>query len=473
MKNPALTHRVILATAFALIAICLGGFFASFEPPISTYDSREHYFRTWMVAHGHIRAITFGPNRLGDQISERDKVFVNWCWRVITGESIGYSRQELLDEVATVEAINANAQATVEFSNTTVQSPLNYVPQVVGMWVGKALGLDVLGTYRTSCWANLLAYVLLVMACILMLPRFAMLFACFSLMPLILVQASTQSTDGLNHAVPMLFLAFMWRLREGGKPVNQRHIAVMMVFSIVLCLLKQSAIVFLPGLLLARRQQFTTWKHWIGALAACVAAGLAACLAWNLPYIHVDTAAWFNIPSNPPAQMNVFLHTPWAFALAAFHFLADHVYQIWPLSYLHFQHKLLPDTNSWWPVATAAALILAWLLAIAEHKKRDVTGSLLLLAIAIANVLLVLFIFWIGYTPVGFQNVLYVQGRYMTVILFLSMVAISSLATTWLQRFPRWTSMQPPLTAVLTGVLMGLNAACFVSMVLGLTVRLY
>src|SRR5581483_1285397 len=97
---------LVLAAASAIA----GAIFLANEPPVSTFDAQAHYFRTAQIAEGIIRPAAAGPGRLGGAFDRRTVDF--GTHRITPGP-----RTE---------------RVPVEFTNTAVYSPANYVPQAIG-----------------------------------------------------------------------------------------------------------------------------------------------------------------------------------------------------------------------------------------------------------------------------------------------------------------------------------------------------
>lgn len=465
--------RTLASVTFVVTGLVLGTFHVAFEPPISTFDAEAHYYRTWMLAHGEIRGHNYGDNRLGTEVQRRDVRFVSWCRRLPNGEISSYSREELQIVAQRLEH-RSDAPSIVWFTNTAINSPLNYVPQVLGFWVGQASGLGILGTYRTSCMANLLAFIALGLICLRILPHGHLLCAGFLLIPMVLAQAATQSIDGINLVLPMVLLAWLWHLREDGRRIDRNALAATLALCVGVCLLKATAAVFLGALILLRRRQFASPARWFVALATCMIAGISAWYAWNRPHLELDTASYFGLPGDPPAQWAILFETPSTFLRAALRFVANNTWERWGSGFLHPQVPVTEGSRDLWPALRTMALVTALLLTFTERKAHDRTAPMLIGGIGVANYLLILFVFWIGYTPPDTQHIDHVvQGRYLTLFFLLVFLALPALADRWTRDWKRWDCLRKRAAPVLFATFVGLDVAGFVSLVSGWTVRLY
>lgn len=128
---------------------------------------------------------------------------------------------------------------SVEVSANIMYSPLGYVPQAIGLMIGRAIHLEPVYAQTAARIFNLLTYIILVGVAIRILPgRGKWLLVVLGLLPTSLFLASSLSADGLNIAWNTLFVAYIIRLHKQKRSISRAQIALVVILGIGLFMLK-------------------------------------------------------------------------------------------------------------------------------------------------------------------------------------------------------------------------------------------
>ena len=117
----------------------------------------------------------------------------------------------------------------VGFENTTVQTPISYLPQSLGMRLGKALDLGPLTLLYLGRGANLIASLLVILLAIRAAPVFKWVFVLIALMPMAVFEMASVSADAFTNAIALLFTAMILRLALTESDVDARALAALLV----------------------------------------------------------------------------------------------------------------------------------------------------------------------------------------------------------------------------------------------------
>jgi uncharacterized membrane protein len=416
---------LLLGLAFGLPAVVL-------VPPAITYDGPSHYFRALQVSEGTVRATAFSARAVGGVLPAGHAAFINGLWSAYWHQhDVG-----TLGEWA-VRSRQAGAQRErepVEFTNTAVYSPLNYLFAALGMRVATWLSPSPLLASRLGCLANLLGYLALMVLALERIPRYRAGLLLLSTSPLLLIQAASLSTDAVNHALPALLIAWVWAVRVQAPARPRQDLAVIAALSLLLALLKPTALVTLACLPWLPTGLFGSLRAKAVFLGATILGALAVWYLWNRANLTVDVAGWFDGSRLPAAaQQEWFLGDPRHFGPPFLHLLRYNLLPQWP--------HLFADVGGWIPDRLYLFLdvlsfvyLTALLLAPGWEGRTDWSWAAAMVAQAAATVVLLALTLWLAF---GKREVVFVPGvvgRYLTVVVLGLAIAVAEL---WHHRLGR------------------------------------
>jgi uncharacterized membrane protein len=196
---------------FLLFGLVAGGACLAILPPLITFDGPAHYWRAVQIDEGMFRAERYSNRSLGGMLPQRFATFVDLLWyRYWSQDDYGTIAKWRL---ASARAELAQNRGRIEFTQTAVYSPANYIFQCIGIGVGRAFTRSPLVADRLGCLANLIGYLAIVAAAIDLLPHFRRGLLLLATSPLLLAQAASMSPDSINFSVPALVLASVAWLR--------------------------------------------------------------------------------------------------------------------------------------------------------------------------------------------------------------------------------------------------------------------
>lgn len=424
--------RLVAALAYGAAAIFYVVFTALLlvkTPPYAGPDEPFHWQRVLQIAQGRFLAEKLGPNSWGGPID-----------RASYGHMLHYIG--LIQQHAPVDAAQARALSdhlaaqppqdeVVPFPSSASFAPLAYLPQAAFTAAARAWGLGPLDQMHAGRIGNAVAYGLMVLAVLWALPGGRLVFAALALSPFALQSACSLSADPLNLTISALLLALIWRFRARGAPLRTWEVAGLLVLSVALGFLKltmapfAAAVFYLPGAVAGGR-----WGR-IALTALCLALAVGIALAWNMAYPFVPGPYW-GTAADPAAQVAAMradpLETLRIFATTT----RDWAIMWWRDGYGRYGGHPPPWSGYADDRLILAALWVLPALALCDGaRRRDPVVALGYLLPAPAYVLLVMAAFWVGFTPVGADTVLGIQGRYFLPAQVLVVLALAAAAGPW------------------------------------------
>lgn len=124
---------------------------------------------------------------------------------------------------------------------------ISYIPQAIGMRIGLSLNLRPSTVMALGRVCNLLAYLLLFSAAIILIPRGKGLIAAIGILPVSVFCGSSLMADGFIIGFSAFFIALSFNLYERKSRLSSRGLVILTATAVFLCLLKY---VYAPFILL-------------------------------------------------------------------------------------------------------------------------------------------------------------------------------------------------------------------------------
>ncbi|MBD5094570.1 MAG: DUF2142 domain-containing protein [Subdoligranulum sp.] len=184
--------RQDLALKTAVLAALAGLFFVFANPPLQAPDESEHFLRAYSIGSGN-----FLFNQQEDYPDDVDLLM-----RYFNG-AIAHTQEGGLAAGYRRYAQDVAAGATAWNASTRVQQLIPYLPQAVGVAVGRLLGADAMACMYLARITNLLAYAAMCGAAIWFAGRFTAVLIAVMMCPITLFIVGSCSSDSM-------FLGLIW-----------------------------------------------------------------------------------------------------------------------------------------------------------------------------------------------------------------------------------------------------------------------
>lgn len=410
---------------FLLFAIPQVIFLALCTPPFQTADENAHFDRAWQVAH-----LQLSPHYGGFV----DTGIIH-LWDSVSG--IGFhpeARYTSAEQSAAGSAQWTGQSGWRDFPNTGTCAFTGYLPQALGIFIGRAIGL---GPLRTLQFARLVNGAFSIFICTLALRwcrRGRLVVFAALLMPMTLSLFASCGQDATLIALACAAFAVVSRRLEEGKPLSRVQLAAV-CFSLLVVALGRPPYVALfllllvPGLI----KRWPRGPSWLPGLSAALLL-FAATAAWWSVAMHVTRAvarpiAGIGVVDARMQLINLAHHPAISgdLLLYCLHHLNEYI--AGAIGYLGWLDTTMP------PLYYLAMLMVLIAAALAEMSsgpaiaKSATTLSLAAAAAGVAAVFMVEYLIW---TPVGAHGIYGVQGRY-----FIPLIVAVSIGLPRLSHSPR------------------------------------
>lgn len=302
LRLPALEY------VFLVIALTWGVAQVFVVPPLQVPDEGDHWFRAWAITDGQLIADEQGKVTLPASFARLADLYL-WLIREVglpvslEGQPGFTSYEDLFNGAGPPGEVKV-------VSRVASYGPVGYLPQAVGVGIGRLVGAPPLAAFYLARLANLLASVALVFLAIRLAPFAKQLFLLAALLPMTMYEFASVSCDALTIAGALLFIATaLWASRR----TALRVVDVVLILTAAALLLNVKpgywAIVLL--VLLVRPAQLGGRARYSAFVAGAVllVAGVAL-----LTFLVTSAETRAQVAGGPRVQLEFMAQQPLAFA---------------------------------------------------------------------------------------------------------------------------------------------------------------
>lgn len=400
-------------------------------PPVAGLDEEQHYYRAYQLSDLNIKSDKIAaPNVYGEQgIGYGGSLPVS-VFQVINklrntmAPDLRFEYREVAKEINT--PLNPDQRTLVRFDNTAIYSPLAYLPQAIGMNIGKVIGVGPVWIGYLGRLVMLASWIGMLYLAIRLSPVGKWAFVAVALNPASLFLASSLSADAMAIGVVALFAALVLYLRRNTKPLGIKAVVGLALLMVVLALQKNA---YLPVLLLSLLIPSGVIRP--GLKYGLLIVSLTIGLLWNVAVLDVAShiPQYFSIDLNVSSgeQIEFVLQHPLKFAAI----LLWNIFGIQSLILTPGFAGLASDTLL--PYWSTLLWFGAFFVAISIKDSRTVVASVQrkpsrygFLAVAAMGFAAILLSLYVGWNAVGAVEITGVQPRYFIPILFVLIPVVTN-----------------------------------------------
>jgi uncharacterized membrane protein len=401
---------------FLIFSIVFGLLWMVLLPPFQAPDEVGHFLRSYMIADGKIMCENVKGSNAGGYfptsvIELADKV----------GSGKVSFHPEVKQDVNLIK--NAftlkitNVKKFEELPGMCVYNPIPYIPQSIGILLGKIIHSPVLLIFYFGRLFNLLFYIMMSFWAIKMIPKLKVTMAILALTPMALHQAASLSADGITICSSFLLISYIFYLASLER-IQNKQLILLAVLGVIVTLAK---IVYFPLVWLF----FIIPIKLIGNKKKYILSGLAVCGASLIAF-----ASWMLIvrtvhvifPVDQKSQLLIIFSHPLAFAYKLIYTLLTEAGNYYSQFFGVFGWLDTPMP----PLLGIAFLIVLTVSVFKEHdncnvEKQsvvDVFKGLWILFIFLISAILIEVTLFLNFSSPNLQIIQGVQGRYFIPITF-------------------------------------------------------
>ena len=235
----------------AISIVISGSLFVVTSPNLDIPDENAHFARALYVADFH----PYLPkNEKDSQISE-DIEDVTKQFKVPLKQS-GLNKIK-----SSLKKVHSSL-----FVATNASSFLPYIPQAIGIWIARLLGLSVLWLVILGRFSNLICYALITRLAMKKAKGFELLFGTVALLPMCIYIASSFSTDGMVNALTFYLVAQFCHFINREKKVSLKEMILYSLLCIVMATMKLPYVLLVGLLLFIPSNKMEVKKNYLYAI---------------------------------------------------------------------------------------------------------------------------------------------------------------------------------------------------------------
>ncbi|MFZ9034264.1 MAG: DUF2142 domain-containing protein [Anaerohalosphaeraceae bacterium] len=395
-----LKPEVVFAGLALTAGLCMLFVNAPFEAP----DEASHFWRAYHVSEGNLIS-----TRQGDCVG-------GWIPKSVATAHLPFeSLVNLPENRVDREVLSKSLQEPFEqekcfmhFLFAGLYAPVVYVPQVIGIAVGRLFGVSALEMMYAGRVMNLLCWIAVVYTAIRITPVFKWVFLLVALLPMGLYLAASLSADVSQNSISLLLFALVLRALWQKQTLSWTHMLAITLLCIFLAFAKQTYFPLTGLVLLIPAGRFSGLRNKLFFCAAVIGFSFLVCLLWSMMIKGLYTPLH---GANAPEQLSLLMGEPWGFI----RILIDSIQEYWRgyvtsfVGILGFLDTPLPN---WIYFSYPLVLIGTALFDRGLGEPMDKKQRLWIIAICSGVFLLIQLSMYLTWTKPGEVIIDGVQGRY-------------------------------------------------------------
>lgn len=273
-----------------VLGIFFGLMFTFLTPPLMVNDEQAHFWRAYKLSEGDLIPSEKQGEIVGEYMPKSIINLFEVYYRLGTRER-PVDDFNLSDGAYYIkQPLNANDKGFIGMMNTISYTPIPYIPQTLGVFIGRVANFSPFGILLMGRIANLLFTMLCIYFAVKITPVLKWAFVLLALMPTMLGQVSSVSADGMTISMAFIFIALVFRAGfDKNFAISRKWLIATAVSGVLLSVSKQAYIV-LPFLifLIPWKKFGSFWKYAVFT-GVFIFFAITPSLAWN---INVSPAAY-------------------------------------------------------------------------------------------------------------------------------------------------------------------------------------
>jgi uncharacterized membrane protein len=400
-----------------LLAISMISLFSAMIPPFQSPDEFNHIARAYLLSKGTIIAVTPEGKDSGGMIDSGLAAYMS-AYGVLPFKK---DRKLSTDEIDSANNIKwSGIEKFMSAPNTAVYFPIIYMPQAVGLSLGKNLKLSVDTSYRLARFMALLSIAFILFASFNIYPVNPLTIALL-IIPMSVFQFSSASLDGITTALSILSIATFLRIATDKEEARQ-GLFYILTLSVVLVATSRTHLLPLLAFVLASFF-YTRNKKCLYYFAAAV----VFVIAWIGIAMKTTVDTRVVVGASTASVLLFYIKDPLAFFDVL---LATVSNSTLVRSYLEsFLGNLgwldTPFSQKEYKFLFICTILIGLFSISLKNLKADWIPRLVLLFSALVSILLIFFVLLITFNKHPAGLIYWVQGRYFLVPMIMIAYAIS------------------------------------------------
>lgn len=387
---------------FLLFAIIFGSFYLITIPMSCVPDENNHFLRSYEISTGNLISKRV-KNKVGNYLPTNIE-------KILVADNHSVTYNQLLKKAS----IKYNSKTKFyTFANTSLYAFPCYIPQALGILVGRIINLPILLTAYLGRIFNFIVWLILIYLSIKYIPVGKKTLFLISLLPMTMQEAISLAPDAMTNAIAIALVAYVLYFVYSKNKISKKNMIVGSLLCILISLLK---IVYLPLCLLVLLIPANKFKS---AKDKYLKIGILALVVIIINLIWLKISSGFLIEFQPGVnsamQVKYILTNP-------FHYIVS-VFSTYEYNFIIYTLTMLGSNLEWLNVYISQPYLLiffAFMLYVALNEKdklMDKKVKYMFVFIITCVIMLISTSLYVQWTAVGSREIAGIQGRYFLPIL--------------------------------------------------------
>ncbi|MHC5001173.1 MAG: DUF2142 domain-containing protein [Planctomycetota bacterium] len=304
---------------FLVLALTAGLAMVFVNAPFQVPDEGAHFWRAYHVSQGDWTSSRKG-DVVGGEIPKSVAAIIQKYDYLIGHPEMRVDRDAFGADLN--RPFEGNTIIFKDFFTQALYAPTVYLPQAIGIALGRLCGLSALKMMYAGRISALLCWIAIIFMAIRIVPIYKWVFVLIALIPRSLSLAASLSADGPTNAMALLLTAVLMREIFGKEAGLKTMDAILiLLLSLLLSMAKQVYLPLVGLVLLIPAEKFNGMQKKLFFCGLVLGAAVLATALWSMT-IRDFYRPWND--ANAPEQMALILARPWIFPVIAVNSFLEH-----------------------------------------------------------------------------------------------------------------------------------------------------
>lgn len=414
-------RKIELEKIYIILSLIFGVLFIFSNGPFQSPDEYTHFRRAYQISDGYF---------LGQSLNNERGAFIpksiNDTVIKVSGD-VPMHPDKKIDIKSLLRALSMPLDIKNKFfiasPNTLIYTPIVYIPQSIGIFIGKTLNLSPLILMYLGRIFNLIFSSIIIFFSMKIIRNKKNLLFLFALMPMLLYQSASLSADGVTNSIAIFTISyFVAMFGNKVKYIKKNNIILMIVLVCVLSLTKEIYILFSLLYFFIPRSKFKSKKQYVTTALIIILLPFILNLIWLLL---TTTTLATNANVSVSGQIKFILHNPILYLKIILKTFMENG-SFYFRSFIGILGWL--DTN--FPIPVYITYYVFLILSSVVNNKNVMFNFKRRIYMIVLFLIMIIIIFtslYVSYTQVGNPDIQGVQGRYFIPIALLLLLPLESL----------------------------------------------
>ena len=404
-------NNIKIESIFLFIAIIIGIMFVFITPPFQGPDEYNHFYRAYQISE-----FQFLAKQQQNQIGGDIPTSITETMTQVGNQKLEFhakNKQSINMIVPLLKMpLNKDVKGFEHFENTAIYFPIMYLPQSVGILIGRVFNLSPLILMYLGRTINLVSWSFLTFLAIKIMPLGKRTMLILALAPMAVFQAASFSADGVINSLAFLTIAvFIIYAFDEKRAIHKKDIIIIFLVSMILALCKQSYFLISLLFLLIPVKKMESKKRYYLLFISLMFSNIIVILAWTYCVKYAILPLAYRPNVSAVSQLLYIIKDPvnYIHVLSKTFFMYWHIYITGWVGRLGWFDTVLP------PKCIDLYLLMVVFTALTDSKvdiEIDVKKRLIIFMTLILELILIVSLIYLSFDTIGFTYIAGVQGRY-------------------------------------------------------------